>query len=65
MRSAMMVLGLVRILVGRDYRSRGKRRQLRRMGRELIAESMERLHHFEGESPGEMILEPHPNAPSG
>lgn len=65
MRSAMMVLGLVKTLVGQDYRSRGKRQQLRRMGRELITEKMNRLRSPKSESSDEPVLEPHPNAPSG
>ncbi len=65
MRGIMMALGLVRTLVGQDYRSKGKRLQLQRMGRELVTESLKRFHVPENESGGETNLKPHPNAPSG
>lgn len=64
MRSCMMMFGLVRTIFGRDYRSRGQRKELQRMGYEFVREGVAYLTFDVRNSEQSDCLVNHSNADS-
>ena len=61
MQQLTMVFGLARAFLGGDYRSQSQRRELRRLGRELLSEGFNDTS-ARGPRCADAGLEDHPNA---
>ncbi|MFB6346294.1 MAG: hypothetical protein ABEK50_11050 [bacterium] len=64
MNRLVMFVGIIRIVCWNDYRSRGKRKQLRRLGRRVLNKSFDFISPNQTESGPGSDLRTHSNAKS-